>query len=65
VKRLFGEQVGEETVLPIGLAVIMALVLQNLLLVLTLTHLSSPDLVVVFRALTRVTILVLTGPVTL
>lgn len=64
MKRLFGGIPGEETWIPVVLVVITALALQNLLLVLTLAQLSSPNVVVVFRALARVMVLVLVGPVT-
>lgn len=49
--------------LPFGLVVIMALAIQNMLLVLTLMQLTSPGVMVVCRALARVMVLVLIGPV--
>ena len=61
MKRLFGGNFMEESVLPFGLVVIMALMLQNLLLVVTLTRLSSPEVAAVVRALARVAVLCVTG----
>lgn len=61
MKRFFGGLQVEESALPFGLVVIMALMLQNLLLVLTLTRFSSPELLVVFRALARVAVLCVIG----
>jgi len=54
----------EESMLPFGLVVITALAIQNLLLVVALTQLASPVVMVVCRALVRVLVLVLIGPVT-
>ncbi|TPW16615.1 MAG: hypothetical protein FD129_700 [bacterium] len=61
MKRLLGGSFQEESVIPFGLVVIMALMLQNLLLVVTLTRLSSPEVAAVVRALARVAVLVVTG----
>lgn len=51
---------GEDATLNMGLVVITALVLQNLVLVAALARLASPDVVVVGRALFKVAILLVT-----
>jgi hypothetical protein len=63
VKLVLGSPEREETAINVTLMVIVALVLQNLVLVAALSRFALPDLVHAGRALIKVAIVVMTGPI--
>ena len=63
MKFVFGHADHEETAINVTLMVIVALVLQNLVLVAALSRFAAPDLVLTGRALIKVAVVVMTGPI--